>query len=60
MKDLGYGKDYKYAHSYDEHFVEENYFPEELSEKRFYFPGDSARERNCMTGLKNFGKEGFN
>ncbi len=59
MKDLGYGKDYKYAHSFNEHFVEENYFPEGLTEKRFYFPGDSVREKELHDRLKKLWKERF-
>ncbi len=44
MKDLGYGKDYKYAHSYENQFVNENYFPEGLEEKDIYEPGENHRE----------------
>jgi putative ATPase len=56
MKDLGYGADYKYAHSYDEHFVEENYFPEVLNEKSFYVPGDSLREKEMHDRLRKLWK----
>jgi putative ATPase len=56
MKDLGYGKEYKYAHSYDEHFVEENYFPKELKDNKFYFPGDNLREKEMKDRLNKLWK----
>jgi putative ATPase len=56
MKDLGYGKEYKYAHSYDEHFVEENYFPKELEDNKFYLPGDNPREKEMKERLNRLWK----
>ncbi len=44
MKDLGYGKEYKYAHDYQNNFVEEEFLPEEISGTAFYEPGKNARE----------------
>ncbi len=52
MKDIGYGKDYKYAHQYKNHFVEENYLPAEIKEKQFYFPTDIGQEKNLRERLK--------
>ena len=43
MKDLGYGKDYKYAHEYENNFADEEFLPEELSGKSFYKPGEKKR-----------------
>ncbi|MEA1882764.1 MAG: replication-associated recombination protein A, partial [Candidatus Marinimicrobia bacterium] len=43
MRHLDYGKDYKYPHSHPEHFVEENYFPDEVSET-FYQPTNWGHE----------------
>jgi len=46
MKDEGYGKNYKYAHNYDEHFIKQNYFPETFSKTPvFYNPSDQGREK---------------
>ena len=56
MKDIGYGKNYKYAHSYKNHFVEEDYLPEELKDKQFYFPTDSGQEKSIKERLKFFWK----
>jgi len=52
MKDLGYGKEYKYAHSYEGNFVEEEYLPGEISGKVFYEPGRNAREEELRKRLK--------
>ncbi len=64
MEDLGYGENYRYAHSYEEHFVQENYLPEELDENQFYNPGTNNREeemRNRLNrlwnGMKSYGKQ---
>lgn len=52
MKDLGYGKDYKYAHSYEDHFVKEWYLPEDIKEQQFYIPGDNPREEDMRKRLE--------
>ena len=56
MKDIGYGKEYKYAHDFDNSFVEENYLPEELNGKQFYFPTENGQEKNLKERLKHFWK----
>jgi len=50
MKDLGYGKEYQYAHSFPDHFVNQNYLPEEITGTVFYKPANNARELE----MKNF------
>jgi putative ATPase len=52
MKDIGYGKQYKYAHDYSNHFVEENYLPEELKGRQFYFPTENGQEKKIKEWLK--------
>jgi len=59
MKELGYGNEYKYAHSYDEHFVDENYFPTELKDNRFYSPGENPREKEMKERLNKLWKGRF-
>ena len=56
MKELDYGRDYKYAHNYDDHFVQENYLPEELKGKQYYFPTESGQEKTLKERLKNWWK----
>ena len=44
MKNLNYGKDYKYAHSYENNFVEQQYLPDKLQGTVFYSPGNNQKE----------------
>ncbi len=53
MKELDYGKDYKYAHSFDGHFVEDDYLPEEIKDKLYYKPTDLGQEKNLKERLKS-------
>ncbi len=53
MKDLGYGKEYKYAHDHQNNFVEEEFLPEDLSGTSFYEPGNNSRENAIKEFLKN-------
>ncbi|MBZ0200646.1 MAG: replication-associated recombination protein A [Ignavibacteriaceae bacterium] len=52
MKDIGYGKAYKYAHSFENHFIEENYLPEELKGKQYYLPTENGQEKKLKEYLK--------
>jgi len=52
MQDMGYGKDYKYAHDYPEHFVEQQHLPDSLKGKQFYTPGKLGYEKQVVTRLK--------
>ena len=53
MKDIGYGKDYKYAHQHKDNFVELEFLPEEISGTKFYDPGNNIRENEDRKKLKN-------
>ncbi|MCX6333555.1 MAG: replication-associated recombination protein A [Bacteroidia bacterium] len=57
MKDLGYHKDYKYAHSFEGNFVVENYLPEEIKGTLFYEPGNSPKEEEIRKRLKGLWKD---
>ena len=59
MKDEGYGKGYKYAHSYDSNFVDLEFMPEELSNTKFYDPGDNARENEIRKHLRSLWKDKY-
>lgn len=52
MKDLDYGKEYKYAHSYDGNFVDQDFLPEEIRDVKFYEPGSNATEKKIYEELK--------
>jgi putative ATPase len=53
MKNIGYGKDYKYAHQYDGNFVDIEFLPEKLKGIRLFDPGNNPREREAREKLKN-------
>ena len=60
MKSKGYGKDYKYAHSYDNHFVEQNYFPESFANPPiFYSPRNEGREKFLKERLEKLWKDRY-
>ncbi|MBR3947308.1 MAG: replication-associated recombination protein A [Bacteroidales bacterium] len=44
MKKLNYGVDYKYAHNFENHYVEQQYLPDKLTDIKFYEPAPNAKE----------------
>jgi putative ATPase len=54
MKELNYGKEYKYAHNYDQNFVQQEFLPEQAKGTRFFEPGNNPRENEIRKNLKNF------
>lgn len=52
MKDLDYGKEYKYAHSYEGNFVDQDFLPEEIRDVKLYEPGNNATEKKIYDELK--------
>jgi putative ATPase len=52
MKNLGYGKDYKYAHSYEGNFTDLDFLPTEIKGTKLYEPGNNAREAESKERLK--------
>src|SRR5690554_3877683 len=61
MKELGYGDDYKYAHDYDNNFIEQEFLPDEIKNTTFYEPQNNSRENQTKEFLKNRwkGKYGY-
>ncbi len=59
MKEIGYGKEYKYAHEYEKHFVDENYLPDQISGSILYTPQDNPQEEKFLERLKNFWKKRY-
>lgn len=51
MADLGYAKDYKYAHSYAGNFVDQEFLPSKLSGTKFYEPGENSKEAEMRKKL---------
>jgi len=52
MKDLGYGKDYKYPHDFPNHFVDETYLPENLKDRKYYQPTGFGFEKEIKKRLE--------
>lgn len=57
MRELKYGKDYKYAHDFENHFVEQNYLPDEIKDKIYYEPTEIGRESNLKKYLQKIWKK---
>jgi len=60
MKRLGYGKNYKYAHSYEGNFTEQEFLPDEIKGTKFYDPGKNAREEELRKFLRSLWKDKYN
>jgi len=58
MKDMNYGKDYKYPHSHPDHFIPENYFPDGVKDT-FYHPTNQGREEWIKNRLKSLWKDRY-
>jgi putative ATPase len=57
MKELEYGKEYKYSHHYDDHFVEQQYLPDNLKDKVYYKPSDLGKEKDIRERLNKLWKK---
>ena len=60
MKDIGYGKDYKYAHSFENNFVDLEFLPDNIKGKKFYEPQNNAKENEIRNRLKLLWKNKYN
>jgi len=56
MKEMDYGKEYKYSHDYEGHFTHQQYMPDELKDKVYYKPADIGAESKIKERLKNWWK----
>ncbi|MBR5374953.1 MAG: replication-associated recombination protein A [Paludibacteraceae bacterium] len=52
MKDLDYGKEYKYSHDYKGHFVVQEFLPSKISSTQFWTPQDNAAENRLADNMK--------
>lgn len=57
MKELGYGADYKYPHSYPGNFVEQDYLPESIRGQRFWHAGQNSQEARMQERMDYFWKK---
>ena len=54
MKDMGYGRDYRYSHNYEGHFEEQEYLPPSLKGRRYYHPSEEGAERQIGERLRKW------
>ena len=54
MKEMGYGKDYKYPHDYPEHFIKQQYLPDALKNKFYYTPSNEGYEKEIAHRLQSW------
>lgn len=59
MKKMDYGKDYQYAHSFENNFALQEFLPDDISESKLYDPGNNAREAEQRAYLKKLWKEKY-
>jgi putative ATPase len=59
MKNLDYGKDYKYSHMGEGNFIDQEYLPEKIKGTKFYDPGNNPRENELRKFLKDRWKEKY-
>lgn len=59
MKNMGYGKGYQYAHSYEGNFVQAEFLPDQIKGMKFYEPGNNAREEELRKYLRGLWKEKY-
>jgi putative ATPase len=59
MKNLGYGKDYKYAHSFEGNFIRDNFLPDELKGTKFYGPGINPKEEEIRKRLEDLWRDQY-
>ncbi len=57
MKELGYGRDYKYAHQYSGAYVPQHYLPEQIRDEQFYKPTDRGYEKNIKQRLDHWRRQ---
>ena len=60
MKELDYGKEYKYAHNYENNFAAQEFLPDEIKNTKLFEPGNNPRENNLREFLKTRWKTKYN
>ena len=59
MKELNYGKAYKYAHDYENHFVQQDYLPESLLQERIWYPQENPAEHKLIEQMRRLWKDRY-
>ncbi len=59
MKEIGYGKEYKYSHNFSNNFAAQEFMPDEVANTKFYDMGQNARENELRERMKRLWKEKY-
>ncbi len=59
MKELDYGKNYQYAHSFKNNFINQEFLPEDILYTKLYKPGENKREEDFRAFLKKRWKDNY-
>ncbi len=59
MKNMDYGKDYRYAHDFTGNFIEQQYLPDKINGKTIYVPQDNPKENEIRRSLKSKWKDRY-
>jgi putative ATPase len=59
MKEMGYGKDYQYAHNFEHNFSQQNYLPDEIKGTKIYEPSNNQREQEIKGNLQKWWKNWY-
>lgn len=59
MKELNYGKDYKYAHNFENNFVNQDYLPDEAKNQKFWEPQNNSQENKIIDHLRKLWKDRY-
>ena len=54
LKQIGYGKEYQYAHAHEGNFAQQNFLPDDLRGRKLYQPGHNAREHEILRNLQKW------
>ena len=58
MRNMGYGKDYKYSHDFPGHFVQQDFLPPSLKDRRYYEPTEEGAEKEIGERLEKWWGDG--
>jgi putative ATPase len=59
MKEIGYGKSYKYSHEFEGNFAKQNFLPDDLKGQKFYEPGNNVRENEIRRNLQKWWEDWY-
>ena len=59
MKEIGYGKSYKYSHEFEGNFAKQNFLPDDIKGQKIYEPGNNPRENDIRKNLQKWWEDWY-